>query len=252
MTEPPPNRQAKLTACLADILARVDRTFPPTEEYERQQKLEALVAERRLRLHTLQRLEPPIDAAMFGAILQGKLEASEAVTAVNEWHTGEREPDKRPTALLVLHGAGGSGKTVAAAALAASRATSSWVSAVDLLAPYSAHYGEDSEDWARYRNAPLLVIDRLERLSNDKRQATLMEALAVIVDQRKRRRRTIITTRMSLSMLEHTVELAPLADLLSVATHYTVTRMPGQPPASPPPVPAAARNGTNGKSKRHA
>jgi hypothetical protein len=244
-----PNRQATLTACLAGIMARVEKTFPATEEWERQQRLEAHVAERRLRLHTLQRLEPPIDAASFAGIVHGKLGPSEAVTIVNEWHTGEREPDQKPTALLVLHGAGGSGKTVAAAALAASRATSSWVSACDLIAPYSALFGEDSDDWTRYRSAPLLVIDRLERLSNDKRQATLMEALAVIVDQRKRRRRTIITTRMSLTMLEATVELEPLADLLSAATHYTVTRMPGRPPASPPPVPAAARNG---KSKRHA
>jgi len=247
-----PDRTATFAACLAGIMARVEKTFPATEEWERQQRLEAEVAERRLRLHTLQRLEPPIDAKMFGAILHGKLDPTQAVAAVNGWHTGELEPDKRPTPLLVLHGPGGSGKTVAAAALAASQATSAWVSACDLIAPYSALYGEDSDDWRRYRSAPLLVIDRLERLSADKRQALLMEALAVIVDQRKRRRRTIITTRMSLTMLEATVELAPLAELLGSATHYTVTRGPGQPPASPPPIPAAARNGTNGKSKRHA
>jgi hypothetical protein len=244
-----PDRTATFSACIASIMARVEKTFPATDEWERQQQLEAAVAERRMRMHTLQRLEPPIDADMFGRIVHGNLDATEAVTAVNDWHTGEHEPDKTPTALLVLHGGSGSGKTVAAASLAATQATTAWVSACDLIGPYSALYGEDSDDWQRYRRAPLLVVDRLERLFNPKSQALLMEALAVIVDQRKRRRRTIITTRMSRTMLDVTAELAPLRDLLSTATHYTITRLPGQPPAAPPPIPAAARNG---KAKRHA
>lgn len=185
--------------------------------------------ERRARLDALRRLEPPIPGPMVSAIIRGELEATPALVAVRRWLM---HPASRP--VLVLHADHPCGKTVAAAEAAVTRPSSEWVSAYGLLTPYAADFGEPAAVWNRCLRARLLVVDHLE--PNRGRLDTLMEALAVLVDQRKRYR-TIITTRLTLSTLERTLDFAPLLELMRDADHVTFER----PRSQPPPIPEAAK-----------
>ena len=215
---------------------------------ERDNKAAEALTERMLRGERLDREQVPLESAMREAIVRGRLRHTEAALAVRAWVASSRPPQrdkggkKKKAApappILLLHGVGGSGKSVAAAWAIATSDGGRWFTALNVLSAFGGWHREQHDVRRQLVQCSLLVVDDLgrERTQDASRMAL---ALLELVDARQRRGcRTIITTRMLRAELEARYALEPLTSRL----HYcadSVHLEEGDLRPSKPPIEAA-------------
>lgn len=139
----------------------------------------------------------PLTPDVAPAIRAGQLPsiATEAIAIVRDWmSTGDVQP------ILVLSGATGRGKDVAAAyALATGPDRCVWLAKSELLRVYAAYFGDGAERWSKALSSQLLVLSDIgteKEYEVERMQCALLDA----IEERKRHvraTRTIITTNMS-------------------------------------------------------
>lgn len=192
---------------------------------------------REARRQAIARLPLPLPEKMLRALERDELDATTALVAARRFMTppgkdkGKRaDPQAKPSEprpFLLLHGATGTGKSVAAAAVAIARPGALWVYPRDLSEAYMSRYAEALARRHALEQAPLLVIDGLGAEAAP--VAHTLDALLGLLPVRLRRR-TIITTQLSQAAYTERYKHAPLQHMLEQsAWHVSLSRSCAQP-----------------------
>lgn len=124
----------------------------------------------------------PVPRDLVDRIVDDQLEARQALHAVKEWRSVQREGGARPT--LVLLSGVRAGKTVAAAWLVARVSRAQYWKLAKLCQVAKSNFGPDQLKFEEALRAPLLVVDELSaELDHDQGRATLQD----VIDERQPR-----------------------------------------------------------------
>jgi DNA replication protein DnaC len=148
---------------------------------------------RERRAAVIAREHVPLTAEMERALIrdEGELRVTKSYETVRRWMARVDVPP-----VIVLAGAPGCGKSLAAAWVLAQRG-GRWRSAGQIVRLFSGHYAAEVEEQESILRTPVLVIDDLGgELERDRMQSALLE----ILDARQRNARsfrTVITTNLN-------------------------------------------------------
>jgi len=185
---------------------------------------------REARRQAIARLPLPLSEKMLRALERDELEQTTALIAVRRFmaprtkdkHADPQAKPSEPRPFLLLHGATGTGKSVAAAAAAVVRPGALWAYPRDLSEAYMSRYAEALARRHALEQAPLLVIDGLGAEAAP--VAHTLDALLGLLPVRLRRR-TIITTQLSQAAYTERYKHAPLQHMLEQsAWHVSLSR----------------------------
>jgi DNA replication protein DnaC len=212
-------------ARIQDLLKRLQQQVTSTE-HAAVLEHDADRARQQARRDALLALPTPLDDEMLRAIEHDTLEQTVALVAVRRFLAL-----RSSRTILVLHGATGTGKSVAAADAAARRAHARWAYPRDLVEAYHSRYSEALVRRHALEQCPLLVIDSLGIEQAD--TTIMLDALVGLLPVRVRRR-TIITTPLSQAAFLRRYAFAPLLSLLAAsAFHVSLKALPTKGPDQP-------------------
>lgn len=195
-------------------------------EYERLER-------RAARIRALERQRLPIAVDMQLAIAGDTLDNIPALAAAIKWLELAR-PARRP--ILILHGASGTGKSVAGAAALVRRQGARWCSPRDLLEAYPSQYGEAAARWHELEHAPLVILDDLGA-ELERSRFVMADALLHLLAHRPLAH-TLITSRLTDRQLRQRYGSQPLEHLFDDAAYHVALgplhKGTSAPPASSP------------------
>jgi DNA replication protein DnaC len=181
---------------LAEVIAQaqtavVENADPEAEERERRAEAARRAADERAeRVQRYASGEFRLPDEVAERLRAGKLDETDAGRKVRAWISSRTRPP-----WLCISGGAGVGKTVAGIDLIC-RSWGRWVRASDLVAAFSAMFGEQHEMQQKYRDTRLLVIDDVGTESDP---ARMLSALLELLDERPSAASTptLITTNLT-------------------------------------------------------